>query len=246
MDYFLKLMQGLPRLAPGGREHTARALSLAGSLPVRPRILDIGCGSGSSALVLAEITGGEVTAVDLHQRFLDELAQRAGAAGLAGRVHPVKADMAALAFPPETFDLIWAEGSIYLMGVDAALEAWRPLLRRGGCLAFSEIYWLTQEPPEEARAFFALDCPLMRRPADDLSALRARGFTPLGDFALPAEAWTRGYYDPLEARLPGFLAEHGHVPQAREAAEAMRTEIGIFRRHHGSYGYVFHVARRSD
>lgn len=244
MDYFLELMRDMPRLAPGGRAHTLRALDLAGPLPEHPRILDIGCGSGSASLVLAERTGGTVTAVDLHQCFLDELEERVRATGLEGRVRPVRGDMAALAFPPGSFDLVWAEGSIYLMGVEAALAAWRPLLAPGGVLVFSEIYWLTDDPPKDARDFFALDCPNMRRVEDDVAALLAARFRPLGGFTLPPEAWTAEYYGPLAERLPGFLKAHGHVPEAHMAAEAMRKEIDLFQAHHAAYGYAFQVARR--
>lgn len=246
MEYFLELMRDMPRLAPGGRRHTERALAALGGLPERPSILDVGCGSGASALVLAELTGGTVTAVDLHQCFLDELAARARAAGVGERVRPVRGDMAALPFPAGAFDLVWAEGSIYLMGVEAALTAWRPMLAPRGALVFSEIYWFTDHPPEEASAFFALDCPNMRRAEDDQEALRRLGFELLDSFPLPPEAWTSEYYTPLKMRLPDFLAEHGDVPEARAVAEVMRTEIDIFRRHHAAYGYAFQLARRID
>ena len=61
---FLELFTDLPRLGPGGDGHTARALAAIEGLPEHPLILDLGCGVGRSALLLAERPGGRVVAVD--------------------------------------------------------------------------------------------------------------------------------------------------------------------------------------
>ncbi|MGE5484827.1 MAG: hypothetical protein ACM3X4_07420 [Ignavibacteriales bacterium] len=47
--------------------------------------------------------------------------------------------MLQLSFPPESFDLIWSEGAIYIMGFGNGLTAWKPLLRRGGYVVVSEL-----------------------------------------------------------------------------------------------------------
>jgi SAM-dependent methyltransferase len=89
---FIALHQGLPRQGPGSDATTRRLLGLAGPLPPRPRVLDIGCGPGRASLLLAQEAGAEVTALDLHQPFLDELT-RAAAARAAGydvvALHPL-------------------------------------------------------------------------------------------------------------------------------------------------------------
>ncbi|NEB66766.1 class I SAM-dependent methyltransferase, partial [Streptomyces fulvissimus] len=69
--------QDLPRQGPGSDATTRRLLEMAGPLPEHPRVLDAGCGPGRSALLLAEEAGAHVTAVDLHQPFLDGLAAEA-------------------------------------------------------------------------------------------------------------------------------------------------------------------------
>ena len=69
--------------------------------------------------------------------------------------------MEEIAFAPETFDLIWAEGSAYIMGFSSAVAAWRPLLKRGGCLAVTELVWLTEDKPIEAEEFFGREYPAM-------------------------------------------------------------------------------------
>ncbi|WP_203678850.1 SAM-dependent methyltransferase, partial [Streptomyces microflavus] len=74
---FFALHQDLPRQGPGSDATTRRLLEMAGPLPEHPRVLDAGCGPGRSALLLAEEAGAHVTAVDLHQPFLDGLAAEA-------------------------------------------------------------------------------------------------------------------------------------------------------------------------
>ncbi len=237
------LHRGLERLGPGSRACTLRALSLCEGLPSAPRVLDAGCGSGASALVLAEATGGELTAVDLHPELLDALRDRAQALGLGARIRTLAADLAALPFPAGSFDLIWSEGAIYTVGFDLGLAALRPLLAPGGWLAVTDLSWFHEEPPAEAREWWAAEYPAMRSVTENLAAARRLGFEPGGHFALPAAAWTEGYYGPLEARLEPFLAAHPGDPAAAAVVEATRQEIALYRRHSSSYGYEFFVLR---
>ncbi len=63
-----------PRLGPGSDEHTRRALELSGLLGRTDlEVADLGCGTGASALVLAESLDAHITAVDLFPAFLREL-----------------------------------------------------------------------------------------------------------------------------------------------------------------------------
>ncbi|MFE1350019.1 class I SAM-dependent methyltransferase, partial [Streptomyces sp. NPDC058757] len=137
-DAFFALHHGLPRQGPGSDDTTRRLLALAGRLPARPRVLDLGCGPGRSALLLAAEAGAEVTAVDTHEPFLDELRAAAAARGLGDAVRAVRGDMGALPFPDGSFDLVWAESSVFVIGFDRALAEWRRLLAPGGTLVLTE------------------------------------------------------------------------------------------------------------
>ncbi|MER6444508.1 bifunctional class I SAM-dependent methyltransferase/N-acetyltransferase [Streptomyces venezuelae] len=236
---------GLPRQAPGSDASTRHLLSLCGPLPERPRVLDLGCGPGRSALLLAAEAGGgaEVTAVDLHAPFLDELRRSAAARGLADRVTTVEADMGALPqadFEDGSFDLVWAEGSAYVLGFDAALARWRRLLAPGGTLVLTECEWSVPGPSSGARAFWDPHYAL-RTTAGNLAAAQAAGYQVLGVHKLPDSDWAE-YYGPLAERVRA-LSGAGGGPAMAGALAATREELDVRARHGHEYGYTGYVLR---
>lgn len=235
-DVFWLAHTGLPREAPGSVATTLLLLQLAGPLPDRPRIVDIGCGTGAASSVLAAATGGQVVAVDTHRPFLDRV--RAGAAAGAGRVDPVRASMRALPLRAGSVDLVWAEGSAYLMGFDAALAAWRRVLAPGGALVLTEAEWTTPHPAAAAREFWNAGYPGMRTTDGNVRAALAAGWTVEALYLLPDSDWA-DYYGPLAARLDE-LARQG---LDRSALAAVEHEIEVRRAHGADYGYTGHVLR---
>ena len=111
MALMFSFFEGVFRKGPGSKESTLKALSMLDDLPPNPRIIDFGCGSGTASLVLANSIECIVTAVDIHQPFLNELKTIAARDGLVNRITVVQADMADPPFPDNSFDLIWAEGA---------------------------------------------------------------------------------------------------------------------------------------
>lgn len=237
MDAFLELFTGLPRQGPGSEASTRRALALIPDLPESPQILDVGCGTGRASLVLAEATGGQVTSVDLHQPFLDELRRTADERNLSIKTRLESMD--ALSDPDSAYDLIWSEGAAYLIGLETALALWKPLLKKGGHIALTEATWLTKTRPVQAMQFWADAYPDMEDEKSNLKAFRRQGFEPIAQFALPREDWTSEYYDVLERRMD----ERSDLADT-DAVAATRREIDMFRRFGDSYGYVFYAARK--
>ncbi|MEV6329467.1 bifunctional class I SAM-dependent methyltransferase/N-acetyltransferase [Streptomyces sp. NPDC051909] len=241
-DAFFALHHGLPRQGPGSDTTTRRLLSLAGPLPERPRVLDLGCGPGRSALLLAAEAGAEVTAVDLHEPFLAELREAAAARGLDGRVRTLRADMGALEeLPDGSFDLVWAESSVFVLGFDRALAEWRRLLAPGGTLVLTECVWTAEHPAPEPRAFWEEHYPLRTVTANAAAAVAA-GYHVLGTVPQPESDWDE-YYGPL--------AQHADtadtsVPGMTEAVAGARAEIALRRAHGGDYGYTGFALRPTD
>jgi SAM-dependent methyltransferase len=240
-DLFFEVHRELPREGPGSNASTRQALALLRDLPQKPLILDVGCGPGMQTLELARLTGGKIIAVDTHQPFLDELQARAGLAGLAERIVTSNQSMFSLDFAEASFDAIWSEGAIYIMGFEAGLRAWRRLVKPGGYLAVSEVAWLLPDPPQEIRAFWEAEYPAIRDVERQLALVQAAGYRPVGHFTLPPSDWMDHYYTPLEARLARLRQKYRHdAPALAQLAEHQR-EVDLFRKYHDWYSYVFYV-----
>ncbi len=231
---------GMGKLAPGSDADTAAVLH---ALPrtTFTTVVDAGCGSGRQTLTLARELGVRVHAVDLHQPFLDDLAQRAQQAGLD--VAPRRLDMADIPREYDDIDLLWSEGAAYSIGFANALSTWLPALASDGYLVVSELCWLTTDPDAQARDFFAAAYPDMRTVDETAALATAAGYTVLAQRVLPREAWTDGYYDELGPRAQALLT-HPDPEVAAFATETLR-EIEVFERSPGDYGYVFFVLTRA-
>ncbi|REJ70120.1 MAG: class I SAM-dependent methyltransferase [Planctomycetota bacterium] len=241
---FYEVQSGLPRQGPGNRDSTLRALGLCTNLPSEPAVLDVGCGPGMQTMALAQATGGRIIAADNCDEYLAQLRQRLEAASGSERVEVRQADMTTMSFADESFDLIWSEGAAYVMGVERALAAWRPLLKKGGYLAFSELVWLDLDPPEEVAEFFGREYPAMKGVDANLALIRDAGYEPRGDFTLPEEAWWDDYYAPLEEKLPALRHKYENDEQALGVIAMTEAEIRMRREFGASYGYQIFVAQR--
>ncbi len=242
MELLFALYSQLHRKAPGSEASTRRAVTLLGEIPADARVLDLGCGSGASSLVLAEaLPASQLTAVDIYQPFLDDLIARANDAGHGDRINLLCADMTNVPLDRESFDVVWSEGALYVLGFEAGLRRCRKWLRPGGLIAISELTWLTSPPPGAA-TFFRTEYPAMTGVADNQRHVREAGFEMLNHFVLPPEDWAN-YYEPLEAALPTFRDQHADNPSAQLLADDLQREVDIWRDYGDSFGYVFYMAR---
>ncbi|ROS42763.1 class I SAM-dependent methyltransferase [Amycolatopsis thermoflava] len=232
-EAFFALFHGLPRQGPGSDATTLRLLDLARPLPERPRVLDLGCGPGRSALLLAK-AGARVTGLDTHQPFLDDLAK--AAEGLD--VDTVNASMADPPFPDGEFDLLWAESSVFVLGFDTALRTWKRLLKPGGALVLTECEWSTGTPSAAARQFWDEQYPL-RTTEENSAAAVAAGYRVEAVFPQPDSDWFDEFYDHLAARADAAAGD----PAMAEAVAAARREIAMRREHGSEYQYTGYVLR---
>ena len=242
LELMFSFYERVQRKAPGSEASTRKALSMLRKAPAAADIVEFGCGAGVATLVLAEATGGNVTAVDVHQPYLDELDLRAAAAGCADRVRTVRADMRDPPFADGSFDLVWSEGAIYIAGFADGLRNWRRLLRPAGCIGITEVTWLSADPPAEAVEFWTAGYPAMTTIQKNLATVKAAGFDPIDHFVLPPEDWA-GYFDPLIGPLDKLKAENESDPSVRGFVDETLREIDVWKRYGDSYGYVFYLAQ---
>jgi SAM-dependent methyltransferase len=158
-------------LVADGYERTLRpyleAFSRSGLARVpfdrRSRVIDIACGPGTTALLLAPSVE-QVTCVDFAESMLDELRRNAGAAE-AGNLEIVLADGQALPFRDASFDLAvsmfglmffpdrrkgFAElARVLRPGGHALVSSWAPVSRSPLALAMFEALRPEGQPPSE-------------------------------------------------------------------------------------------------
>lgn len=140
--------------------------TLIASLAIGPgdRVLDLGCGNGTMAAYIAEATGAHVTGIDFSPTAIGQ-AQRLAAAR-PGHLAFQVADIAALPFPPASFDAIVAVDTLYFTDLDATVADLKTLLRPGGRMG---IFWSQGADPERPIEVF----PRETLPADCTDLARA-------------------------------------------------------------------------
>jgi ubiquinone/menaquinone biosynthesis C-methylase UbiE len=189
-----------------------------------PAILDIGCGSGVPTLELARLSSGQIIGVDIDQACLDELTRKAEAA-YADRVKALHCSLFALEFPDESFDILWAEGSIAVIGFERGLKEWRRLLKPHGFLVIHDDLG---------------NLPLK------LGVIARSGYVLLGYFTISAATWWQEYYGPLENRIQELRGRYASDPQALAVLAAEEREGEMVKRSPDRYASVFFVLQKKE
>jgi ubiquinone/menaquinone biosynthesis C-methylase UbiE len=189
----------------------------------RPRILDIGCGSGIPTMELARLGRGEVIGIDIDQPALDKLAVRIEKAGLTGRVQAVNCSMIDMDFADKSIDIIWAEGSIYAIGFARGLREWQRFLKPDG-------YMVIHDEKGNVR--------------EKLAQIPECGYELLGYFVLSEEIWWREYFAPLEKLIAESRARYADGPEVLEALHQAEGELDMFRKNPERNNSAYFVMKR--
>lgn len=241
-----KIFESFPRQGPGDDDHTKKAFSMIAELPKGGvEILDIGCGKGVQTMALARLCPScRITATDIHQPFLDAVDKKTAAEGFSGRIKTVCASMDDLPFGEESFDIIWAEGSSFIMGFENAVRYWKKYLKPGGYMMISDLFWFTENPSPEAREFFAEIDPAMKTENVGFETIRNAGFEHVGSFRLPPRVWAESFYGIVKEKLGNLMEEYKDDEAALRIIEGLKKEIEIFDKYHEEYGYTYNVMRK--
>ena len=241
--WFFEIFDGLPRQGPGDETSTIKALALIPGVEAETRGLDLGCGTGLQTRVLARHSPAHFVAIDNHPPFVEEANRQARAAGLDGRIDTRVGDMHRLELAPGSFDLVWCEGAVYVVGFEAGLRGWRSLLAPGGHLALTEVCWSKPDRPAECEEFWAREYPAIRDTATRLTTIGECGYDIVDHFPLPASAWWDDYYRPLQEHITEFRTRHSDEPDAGGLADQIQGEIDIWHRYSDCYHYEFFVMK---
>ncbi len=190
----------------------------------RPRILDVGCGSGVPTLELAKLSEGEVVGIDIDQALLDELNSKITGEGFSNRVETRNCSMFEMDFPDESFDVIWAEGSISVIGFERGLMEWRRLLKPG---RFLVVHAETESM------------------ADKLGKIPGFGYKLLDQLLLPEDAHWTEYYRPLEIRIEELRAKHKNNSGVLKMLRKHQDEIDMVKTNPRKYSSAFYIMQKT-
>ena len=191
----------------------------------KPRILDIGCGSGVPTLELAKLSDGEIVGIDIDQEILDRLSRKIEQEGLTNRVKAIKCSLTDIKFPDNSFDIVWAEGSITTLGVEKSLKGWNRLLRPDGFLVIHD----------EIKHFF-----------NEQDKVSSSGYKFIDHFSLPEEAWWEEYYQPLEIRLQELFKKYATDQAALKVLKVHQNEVDLVKASPESFQSVFCIMQKLE
>jgi SAM-dependent methyltransferase len=238
---YAQVFAGMTRQGPGSVSSTRKALSLLPSL-VDGTVLDLGCGTGASTLVLAAELGRPVLASDVNPASLDAVNARAAEAGLTGRVTTVTASMDAVDQPADSAALIWSEGAVFTVGVETALKHWHPILKTGGIAAFSDLCWFGAERPTDALAFYDDVYPAMKGVEALLAATFASGYRLHAVFTQPDSDWWDEYLAQVVKAVERNRADPD--PYVQRVIAICDRELDVMSRFGWALGYAFVIAQK--
>jgi len=189
-------------------KYTRKAFRMLPQLD-KPRILDVGCGSGFPTMELARLSQGELIGIDIDQPALDKFTRKIREAGLNDRVQAVNCSIFDMEFPDESFDIIWAEGSIHVIGFERGLKEWKRFLKPNGFIVVHD---------EKGNI------------TEKLAQISSCGYDLLGYFVLNEDTWRDEYFAPLEKLIGSTRTKRPADPRVLEALQNAQWEIDMFKK----------------
>ncbi len=246
-QFYVDLFGSLPRCGPGSVETTRKAYSFLKKLPKNPKILDIGVGTGMSTIELAKISAGSIIAIDVIESFLRKLRDMMKKEDVNNIIaHNMSMDEITL--EKESFDIIWSEGSIFIMGFERGLEYWRKFLKPNGYLAVSDMVWFDRNAPEDLKQFMEHiyeEFPKMLGHEQALTVIENAGYELITYFKLDVERdWWDNFYRPMEVRVPQLKKKYDGNGNLLAALEMNAKEMTYFKHYSDFYGYMFYVLQK--
>jgi len=184
-------------------KYTRKAFELLPKLK-NPYILDVGCGTGVPTIELAKISDGHVIGIDIDVTSLDLLRRKIKETGLNNRVSVIKDSILTMDFSEESFDIIWSEGSIFVIGFENGIKKWHRFLKPNGFLVIHD------EKKDKNKK---------------LGLITKNGYALINEFELTENLWWREYFTPLEQLIQEF--RHKYPKDSELNNELNKDQIEI-------------------
>jgi ubiquinone/menaquinone biosynthesis C-methylase UbiE len=188
-----------------------------------PYILDIGCGSGIPTMELARLSGGQVLGIDIDQLQLDKIEEKIGKESLSDKVHTLKCSIDEMNFEDESFDIVWSEGSISVVGFEKGINEWRRLIKPKGFLVIHD-------------SLINLD--------SKLEQISKSGYKLLEYFIISKDIWLKEYFLPLSKEIEYVKEYCNSESEAFHELEKYQQQIDEFEKNPELNQSVFFVMQK--
>ena len=191
------------RIRENLNKYTKKAFELIPKIK-NPYILDVGCGTGVPTIELARMSDGHVIGIDIDEISLSLLRRKIMELGLDNQVSVIKDSILTMNFPEKSFDIIWAEGSIFVIGFEKSIRNWCRYLKPNGFLVIHD------ENKNKTKK---------------LESLTRYGYSLIAQFELSDSIWWREYYTPLEQLIQIFRRKYPNDSELNNELNKDQIEI---------------------
>jgi len=201
--------------------HTRRAFHMLPKMD-KPRILDIGCGSGTPSIELAMLSDGEIVGIDIDQEALDKFTKKIEKEGLSDRIKALNQSIYNTTFPDESFDILWDEGAVHIVNPNKSFKECNRILKNKGFFVLGEgNKWLNNVSNKFPKF----------------------GFKLVDKFLLPEEYWWKEYYEILEQRIEN-LGKREFTSKELEELKRHKREIEMVKKNPREFDCGFYIFQK--
>ena len=175
----------------------------------KPKILDIGCGTGESTLEIARLSKGDITAIDIDEKSIRVLKEKISKSNFSHQIQVITCSIHEMTFSNNSFDIIWMEG-IQFINFKTRLNLCSPLLKPNG-------YLVIHEGQENIKS--------------KINSLKDFDYCLYSRFDLPNSTWMSEYYQPLEKSILEFIIQFPDKSSKMEQIDEIIREIKYVKAH---------------
>jgi len=238
---------GLTVIHPGGFEATHKLLE-SSHMDQGSKVLDIGCGKGTTSVLLAQEYGCNVVGLDQSEDLLHQATALAKRKGLENKVSFRVGDALNLPFADGEFDRAFGQAVLILVGdkkkaIQEALRVTKP----GGYIGWLELSWKKPVTKEFLDGVSNVICAYCM-----LGVETFENWKKFLDEAGVKELQTLAYSQEFRG-MRGMLADEGLVNAARimfryltngRIRRRMKTMDKFFKEYDDYFGYGIYVGRK--
>jgi len=238
---------GLTVIHPGGFEATHKLLE-SSHMDQGSKVLDIGCGKGTTSVLLAQKYGCNVVGLDQSEDLLHQATALAKRKGLENKVSFRVGDALNLPFADGEFDRAFGQAVLILVGdkkkaIQEALRVTKP----GGYIGWLELSWKKPVTKEFLDGVSNVICAYCM-----LGVETFENWKKFLDEAGVKELQTLAYSQEFRG-MRGMLADEGLVNAARimfryltngRIRRRMKTMDKFFKEYDDYFGYGIYVGRK--